>query len=83
MRLEYDSSPCSKYARSLVNSIAADVGLAEESVELLLYMLDTWGKALEFNDWVKRRAGKGKLQVTETEICKAAAKIAKACDAAE
>ena len=61
MRSEYDSFPCSKYVRGLVNAITADVGLAEKSVELLLYMLDTWGKALKFNDWVKCRAGDSEL----------------------
>ena len=81
MRSEYGGSPRSEYVQGLVSAIAAEVRLAEKSVGLILHTLDTWGKALRFNDWVKSQKVNGNLLATETEISRAAVQIAKACDA--
>lgn len=62
----------------LVNSIEAENGLEESSVILLLHLLDSEEKIVRFNDWVQSRLVNGKLQATETEVCRAAVQAAKA-----
>ena len=80
MRLEHCDTPCRQFLRGLVNSIDAEIGLKAGSVAQIVRELNTWGKVLKFNNWVKHQKGNGKLQTTELEICRAAVQIAKACD---
>ena len=61
----------------LVNSIDAKIGLEEENTVLILHKLNTEEKIIRFNEWVKSRMKDGKLQATETEICRAAVQAAK------
>ena len=71
-------SPCRTLLAGLVNSIDAEIGIEKENVALILHELNTWRKVLGFNAWVKSKMVNGKLQATETEICIAAAQVAKA-----
>ncbi len=75
-----DYNPCRRFLVGLVNSIDSEIGLEEEIAELILHELGTWEKILGFNAWVKSKMVKGKLQATETEVCRAAVQIAKAYD---
>ena len=61
----------------LVNSIDIEIGLEEENAVLLLHLLDSEEKILQFSDWVKTKLEKGKLRATETEITRAAVQISK------
>ena len=61
----------------LLNSIKAEIGLDEEDAVLILYKLDSVEKISMFNRWIGSKLRDGKLQATETEICRAAVQIAK------
>lgn len=61
----------------LLNSIKAEIGLDEEDAVLILYKLDSVKKISMFNRWIGSKLRDGKLQATETEICRAAVQIAK------
>ena len=66
---------------SLVNSIERENGLEEENLVLLLHLLNSVEKISRFGQWVGSKLIDGRLLATETEICRAAVQIAKACDA--
>ena len=53
------------------------IGLEEESVVLLLHLLDSEEKIFKFNEWVKTKLNGDKIQATETEVCGAASLISK------
>ena len=62
---------------SLVNSIERENGLEEANKVLLLHKLDSEEKISKFGKWVRSKMVNGKLQATETEICRAAVQAAK------
>ena len=66
---------------SLVNSINDVVPMEMENQVLLLYKLKSVDKIVCFNEWVKSKMEGENLLATETEICRAAVQIARACDA--
>ena len=61
----------------LINGIEAENGLEEENGLLLLHLLDSKEKISRFAEWCRSRLVDGKLQATETEICRAAVQASK------
>lgn len=69
-----------KYRKALVelvNSIDAENGLEEENAVLILHKLNSEERISRFAKWVESRLVDGKLQATETEICRAAVQAAR------
>ena len=61
----------------LVNAIEKENGLEEENKVMILHLLNSEEKIVLFNEWVQSRLINGKLQATETEICRAAVRVSK------
>ena len=71
------NNPLRKSLVKLIHSIEKEIGLEEESIVLLLHLLDSEEKIYKFNEWVKTKLKGDKIQATEVEICGAASLISK------
>ena len=69
--------PCRKDLIGLVNAIERENGLDEENKVLILHLLNSEKKIVEFIEMLAQKMVNGKLMATETEICRAAVQAAK------
>ncbi len=63
---------------TMLNSINAEIPLAEQNQVLVAYKLNTVEKIQKFFKWIEANLKEGKLNATEAEIVRAAVQASKA-----